>query len=147
MTDGDAALMDRALDSARRALAAGAVPVGACLAGPRGVVDAANDVVAGTDPTAHAEIQAIRAAAGAWRTTDLSGCRLFVTVEPCPMCRAACHYAGIDEVIYGVSLHEMHALTGAELVADAPGPPVTPGDGHDASLALLETWTRRRTAG
>ena len=93
----------RALDEARRAGAAGEVPIGAV------VIDAAGTVIGvgrnerevTHDPTAHAEVVALRAAGaalGAWR---LDGCTLAVTLEPCPMCAGAAWLARVDRVVFG----------------------------------------------
>jgi tRNA(adenine34) deaminase len=94
-----------ALSEARRALATGDVPVGAV------VVDASGSVIgtgqnareAEQDPTAHAEVLALRAAAkavGAWR---LSGCTLVVTLEPCTMCAGAAVLSRVDRIVYGAA--------------------------------------------
>ena len=95
--------MRTALREAERALVTGDVPVGAVVLGPDGVELAAacNEREAVGDPTAHAEVLALRAAAqalGAWR---LSGCTLVVTLEPCTMCAGALVLARVDRVVYG----------------------------------------------
>lgn len=99
-------LMDRALDEARAALAHDDVPVGAVVADlESGTVLAArhNERERLADPTAHAEILALRDAArarGSWR---LDGCALVVTLEPCPMCAGAAVAARVDEVVFGAT--------------------------------------------
>ncbi len=95
--------MRTALAQAGLAGAEGDVPVGAVVLGPDGAVLSVghNDREGSGDPTAHAEIVAIRAAAslmGAWR---LSGCTLVVTLEPCTMCAGAIVLARLDRVVYG----------------------------------------------
>jgi len=95
--------MRTALAQAELAGARGDVPVGAVVLGPDGVALAFgyNDREDSGDPTAHAEVVAIRAAArllGAWR---LSGCALVVTLEPCTMCAGAIILARLDKVVYG----------------------------------------------
>src|SRR5207249_9598915 len=82
--------MARALDEAREAGAAGEVPVGAVLVDGNGniVAAAGNRVERDRDPTAHAEMLALRAAAMRLDLTRLAGCDLYVTLEPCPMCAA-----------------------------------------------------------
>ena len=95
--------MRTALAQAELARAQGDVPVGAVVLDPAGAVLAAghNDREGSGDPTAHAEIVAIRAAArllGAWR---LTGCTLVVTLEPCTMCAGAIGLARLDKVVYG----------------------------------------------
>ncbi len=96
--------MARALAEARAAAAAGEVPVGAVVtAGATGAVIAAagNRVEALADPTAHAEILAIRAAAAALGTPRLAACDLVVTLEPCAMCAAAIAHARIRRLVFG----------------------------------------------
>lgn len=98
---GDASLMAAALAEARRAAAAGEVPIGAVVAIGGVIVGAGhNRPIAARDPTAHAEIVAIRAAAarGAYR---LPGADLYVTLEPCAMCVGAIIHARIARVFYG----------------------------------------------
>jgi tRNA(adenine34) deaminase len=95
--------MRAALEQARRAADTGDVPVGAVVVGPDGVRLSAccNAREASGDPTAHAEVVALRAAAavrGQWR---LSGCTLVVTLEPCTMCAGALVLARVDRVVYG----------------------------------------------
>jgi len=95
--------MRRALELARAAEAAGDVPVGAVVVGPDGSVlgEGFNEREATGDPTAHAELLAIRRAAarvGRWR---LDGATLYVTLEPCPMCAGAIACARLPLVVYG----------------------------------------------
>ena len=96
--------MRRALDAARDAALAGEVPVGAVVV-KDGVVIAvgANAPRALSDPTAHAEIQAIRAAASALGSDRLEGCDLWVTLEPCAMCAGAIAHARIARLYYGAA--------------------------------------------
>lgn len=99
---GDAALMARALDEARRAAAAGEVPVGAIVTLDGAIVGAGgNRPIAASDPTAHAEIVAIRAAAAARGAYRLPGAEIYVTLEPCAMCVGAIIHARIARVYYG----------------------------------------------
>ena len=96
-------LMAAALDLARLAPAHGDVPVGAVVVTADGAVvgTGANDREGSGDPTAHAEVLALRAAAaslGSWR---LTGCTLVVTLEPCTMCAGALVLARVDRVVYG----------------------------------------------
>ncbi|NVJ96977.1 MAG: nucleoside deaminase [Alphaproteobacteria bacterium] len=95
--------MHRALEEARRAASRGEVPIGAVVVGPDGAVLAAagNDVVAAKDPTGHAEMIAIRAAAKAFGSERLEGCDLYVTLEPCAMCAQAIAFARIRRVYFG----------------------------------------------
>lgn len=137
--------MVAALEMAARALAAGEAPVGACLV-QDGVITvrAHNGVGAGPDPTAHAEIAVIRAACRSHRTARLAGATLVVTVEPCPMCMAACHYAGIGRVVFGADLADLQAITGREL--SGPPPPglrLLGGIEAEACRELLRAWRPR----
>jgi tRNA(adenine34) deaminase len=97
----DLRLMRRALLAAEEAAEKGEVPVGAVVArGEEILAVAANEREATKDPTAHAELLAIRQAAntlGGWR---LTGCTLYATLEPCPMCAGAAHAARIDRLVY-----------------------------------------------
>ncbi len=95
-------LMRRALDEARAAGAAGEVPVGAVVVMDGRVIGAAhNQPVGAQDPTAHAEILALRAAARVAGNYRLNGAVLYVTVEPCLMCVGAIVHARIATVVYG----------------------------------------------
>ncbi|EFE68495.1 cytidine/deoxycytidine deaminase [Streptomyces viridosporus ATCC 14672] len=96
--------MRLALDEAERAVRGGDVPVGAVVLAPDGTTVLArghNEREAAGDPTAHAEVLAVRRAAaelGQWR---LAGCTLVVTLEPCTMCAGAIQQARVDRVVYG----------------------------------------------
>jgi tRNA(adenine34) deaminase len=99
-TDTD--FMRLALDQARDAAAAGEVPVGAVLViDQRVVAQAGNRAIADQDPTAHAEIVALRAAAHAVGNYRLLGATLYVTIEPCAMCAGAMVQARIARLVYG----------------------------------------------
>lgn len=98
-------LMELALECAREAQAAGEVPVGAVLVDASGAVvaRAANAPIARRDPTAHAEILALRAAGRALGNYRLPGCVLYVTLEPCPMCVGALVHARVARIVYGAA--------------------------------------------
>ena len=101
-TDGDAAFMGEALALARAAGARGEVPVGAVVVRDGIVIGrGGNAPIAGDDPTAHAEIAALRDAARAARNYRLPGCDLYVTLEPCAMCAGAIFHARIARVVFG----------------------------------------------
>ena len=96
--------MDLALDEARAAVAAGEVPVGCAIVRDGvTVATAGNRTLADRDPTAHAEMLAIRAACAALGSERLVGCDLYVTLEPCPMCAAAISFARIRRLYYGAA--------------------------------------------
>ena len=96
----------------RRAIALATHNVTAGAGGPFGAVvvrhgsiagEGVNSVTATNDPTAHAEVNAIRAAARALGSFTLSGCELYTSCEPCPMCLAAAYWARMDAIFYGAS--------------------------------------------
>jgi tRNA(adenine34) deaminase len=103
-SDADRALMEVALDEARAAAEAGDVPVGAVVArGDELLARSGNAREQAQDPTAHAEILALRRAAvmvGSWH---LEGCTLYVTLEPCAMCAGALVLARIDRLVYAAA--------------------------------------------
>lgn len=108
----DPRLMRAAVDEAAAGLAAGdGGPFGAVVTRD-GVVIARghNQVVGLNDPSAHAEVQAIRAACRELGTFDLSGCEIYATCEPCPMCFATIHWARIDRVHFGASRADAAAI-------------------------------------
>ena len=138
--------MARALDAARAAAARGEVPVGAVVSDPAGAVLA----VAGNrtrelhDPTAHAELLAIRAACGVLGSERLTGCTLHITLEPCPMCAAAIGFARIARLYYGASDPKSGGVAHGARVFTHPtchhAPDVYPGIGEAESAALLSTF-------
>jgi tRNA(adenine34) deaminase len=94
--------METALAQARLALAAREVPIGALVvANGRVIGEGFNQPISSTDPTAHAEIVALRRAASTTGNYRLVGCTLYVTVEPCLMCVGAAFNARIDRLVYG----------------------------------------------
>lgn len=94
--------MERALDEARRCLKWGDVPVGAVVAREDQVLaSAGNQRERLNDPTAHAEILALREASGSAGSWHLEGCTLYVTLEPCAMCAGAMVLARIDRLVFG----------------------------------------------
>jgi tRNA(adenine34) deaminase len=100
----DARRMGLALEEARRAEAAGEVPVGAVVVLDGRVIGRGhNRVIAASDPTAHAEVVALRDAAQAVSNYRLAGADLYTTVEPCPMCCGAALNARIARVVYGAA--------------------------------------------
>ena len=142
--------MDQALDQARAAAARGETPVGAVLTAPDGRVLAAdgNRVRQLADPTAHAEMLVIRAAAAALGSERLTGCGLTVTLEPCPMCAGAIAHARIATLWYGAPDPKGGGVDHGPRVFHHPTchhrPQVYGGIREDASAALLRTFFRDR---
>ena len=121
--DADEVYMDEALQEAEKAYAMGEVPIGAVLVDEAGniIARAHNLREAGHDATAHAEMLVIREGCRKLHRWRLSGCTLFVTVEPCPMCAGAIVMSRVDRVVYGA----LDAKAGAcESVFNIPGNPV-----------------------
>ena len=113
--------MQRALDEARRAALAGEVPIGAVVVREGAIIAAAHNAPRALhDPTAHAEILAIRAAARALGDERLSGCELWVTLEPCAMCAGAIAHARIARLYYAASDPKGGAVEHGARVFDQP---------------------------
>jgi guanine deaminase len=102
----DEKFMRLAIEKTREGIRAGQTPFGACIVSPDGEVVAANHNVvwATTDITAHGEINTIREACRNKKTIDLSGCTIYSTTEPCPMCFSAIHWARISRIVFGASI-------------------------------------------
>jgi len=114
--------MDAALDEARRAGSAGEVPIGAIVALDGEIVGRGfNHPIASTDPTAHAEIIAIRAAALHIGNYRLTGAVLCVTIEPCLMCVGALVHARIGTLVYGASEPRTGAVASTVRGGELPG--------------------------
>ena len=102
--DFDAAMMREALSLAGEAAARGEVPVGAVVVSGGAILGRGfNCPISAADPTAHAEIRALREATAALRNYRLPGCTLYVTLEPCAMCAGAILHARIKRVVYGAA--------------------------------------------
>jgi tRNA(adenine34) deaminase len=100
----DAEYMRRALELARKAESEGEVPIGALVVVEERIVgEGWNRPIAAADPTAHAEIQAIRAAGVSQKNYRLTGATLYVTLEPCDMCVGAMFHARIARVVFGAT--------------------------------------------
>jgi tRNA(Arg) A34 adenosine deaminase TadA len=147
--DDREAFMRAALDEARRALAAGEVPVGAVLVMDGQIVARGyNQPISSNDPTAHAEVVVLRAAAKALSNYRLTGSTLYVTVEPCLMCAGALVHARVREVVFGAPEPRSGAVVSAARVLDTPGLNhrvlVSGGVLEDECRALMQTFFRDR---
>ena len=142
--------MDTALSQAADAASRGEVPVGALIVGPDGqiIAQAGNRTRELNDPTAHAEILAIRAACAALGSERLPGCDLYVTLEPCPMCASAISQARIGRLYYGASDPKSGGVAHGPRVFEHPQshhvPEVYDGIGAQASEALLKDFFQQR---
>ncbi len=143
--------MRAALDAASAAAAAGEVPVGAVIVLDGQIIaTAANAPRARYDPTAHAEMLAIRAAAAAIGADRLSACELWVTLEPCAMCAGAIAHARIARLYYGASDPKGGAVEhGPRLFSQGTvhhRPELFPGIGEREAAALLRAFFAARRA-
>jgi len=142
--------MDEALALAEAAAAAGEVPVGAVVTGPDGkvIAGAHNRVVTDHDPTAHAEMLAIREAARMLGSERLEGCDLYVTLEPCAMCAQAIAFARLRRVYYGASDPKGGGVAhGARIFAQKTThhrPDVYDGIGEARAAKILKDFFRDR---
>jgi guanine deaminase len=97
----DKKFLRKAIEIAAAGIKDGGGPFGAVISkGGKIIAESNNKVVLNTDPTAHAEILAIREASGFLKTYDLTGCVLYASCEPCPMCLGALYWSGIKKVVY-----------------------------------------------
>jgi tRNA(adenine34) deaminase len=145
--------MRRCLELAEKAALAGDTPVGALIVRDGEVVaEGVERTRAALDPSAHAEVEAIRQACQRLATLDLRGCALYSTVEPCVLCGYAIRRVGIAHVIYGVPAGQAGACTSSyAILADRdldgwpPVPEVTAGVLADECLAALSGARRGST--
>ncbi len=101
VTDDDRRFMNMAIELSERNIAEGGGPFGAVIVKDGEVLaSAANRVVPNNDPTAHAEVNAIREACAKLQTFSLKGSTIYASCEPCPMCLSAIYWAGIDRICY-----------------------------------------------
>lgn len=142
--------MAAALDEARLAAVRGEVPVGAVIVDASGVIiaRAGNRVVEGRDPTAHAELLAIRQAAAALGSERLSDCDLYVTLEPCAMCAQAIAFARLRRLYYGADDPKGGGVIHGARIFTQPTchhkPEVYGGIGERAASAILKDFFAAR---
>lgn len=148
MTDED--FMRLAIARARAGIETGETPFGACIVKSGQVVVVQHNCVwGGTDITAHAEVVAIRDACKSLQTVDLTGCVLYSTTEPCPMCFSACHWARVSKIVFGTLIADVNALGFNELPISSEEmkrlgkSPVEIEGGvlREENLTLLREWT------
>ena len=141
--------MRRALDEAQAAAAAGEVPVGAVvLRGDEVVAVTRNGMRTRRDPTAHAEMEALRAAATALGTERLDECDLWVSLEPCAMCAGAIALARIRRLYFAAPDPKGGAVVHGPRLFTQPtchhAPEVYPGIGEEEAAAMLRDFFRER---
>ena len=149
-------LMRLAIEKTREGIAAGQSPFGSIIVkGGEVVASTHNTVWRDTDPTAHAEVNCLRAAAKALQTIDLEGCTLYSTCEPCPMCLAAIHWAKVDRVVFGATIDdaatagfcELHVA--AETLAEMGRSPLVVEGGllREDCATLFDEWKKAGLCG
>jgi tRNA(adenine34) deaminase len=142
-------MMEEALVLARLAAASGEVPVGAIVVKDGQIIGrGANRPLESHDPTAHAEIIALREAAAALGNDRLIGCELWVTLEPCAMCAGAIAHARIARLYYGADDPKGGAVTHGPRLFDQPTvhhrPQISAGIAADEAAALLKAFFAER---
>ena len=147
--DSDLPFMQRALELAREAEALGEVPVGAVLVANGEVIgEGYNQPISLNDPTAHAEIIALRAAAQSRGNYRLNDCTLYVTLEPCPMCAGALLQARVKRVVFAA--HDKRAGAGGSVLQVLRHPQLnhicqlTPGVLADEAQQLLTQFFQKK---
>jgi tRNA(adenine34) deaminase len=141
--------MDLALKAAEKAGKSGEVPIGCVVVRDGKVVAAAgNRTITDRDPTAHAEVLAIREASEKLGTERLTDCDLYVTLEPCTMCAGAISFARIRRLYYGAADPKGGAVDSGVRFFASPtchhAPEVYPGVGETVSATLLREFFRER---
>jgi tRNA(Arg) A34 adenosine deaminase TadA len=151
MLDHDQDTMRIALDRAQDAAARGEAPIGAVVVDPSTgeiVAAAGNSPIGLHDPTAHAEILALRQAAAARGNYRLTGLTLYVTLEPCPMCAGAISHARIGRLVYGADDPKGGGVAHGARVFDQPTchwrPAVEGGVLAEESAEMLRAFFRAR---
>lgn len=110
-TDKHEYFMQKAINLAKQSVAKGGGPFGAVVVKNENIVAQGNNVVTlKNDPTAHAEVTAIRKACKKLNTFDLSGCTIYTSCEPCPMCLSAIYWAHIESIYYGCSKEDAASI-------------------------------------
>ena len=151
MKNDDEAYMRMAIEKARAAVASDQSPFGACIVRDGQVLACEHNVVwRTTDSTAHAEITAIRAACRNVNSVKLTGATIYSTTEPCPMCFAAIHWAGIARIVYGASIADAARASFGELTISnidmkrlgGSGVDVVPAVLAPEAAALFDEWLK-----
>jgi tRNA(Arg) A34 adenosine deaminase TadA len=141
--------MDRAIREARKNLVRpDGGPFGACIVQDGRIVAVARNAVLTSDATSHAEVNAIRKASKKLRTFDLTGCEIYSTTEPCPMCFGAIHWARIGTVYYGTGIrdaaragfHELRISSAQMKALGGSKVRLVPGFMRDECQKLFDVW-------
>lgn len=144
--------MHMAIAKAREGVEQGELPFGACIVKDGIVLGCEhNTILSGEDVTAHAEMNAIKHACRALNSLDLSGCVIYCTCEPCPMCLGALGLANVSRIVYGARISDVD-LAGYTVLETPEGLAETIGNGRiqvtrdflkDEAIKLFREWERR----
>lgn len=149
----DEKFMRLAIKKAIQGIKKGQTPFGACIVKDGRVVSCEhNTVFQDTDITAHAEINAIQNACKKLKTIDLSGCVIYSTCEPCPMCFSACHWARISKIYFGAGIDDAKKAGFSEILlsnkkikqASKLGIAISAGFLKDECLEVFRIWSRKK---
>jgi len=153
MVNNHEKFMRLAIAKARQGIAKKQTPFGACIVKNNKVVACTHNIVwKSRDITAHAEISAIRIACRRLKAIDLSGCVIYSTCEPCPMCFAACHWAKISTIVFGARIktakkfgfNELYIPNRQMIRLGKSGIKVRAGFLEKENLALFKFWSQRQ---
>ncbi|MDD5097174.1 MAG: nucleoside deaminase [Candidatus Omnitrophica bacterium] len=151
MRNNDIKFMRLAIEKAREGIKKGQAPFGACIVKGNKVIACSHNIVwKSCDITAHAEIQAIRIACKSLKNIDLSGCAIYSTTEPCPMCFSASHWAKISRIVFGAQIKDaldygFNELRVSNLKLAKLGKnkiSITSGVLRKENIALFEYWKK-----
>ena len=150
ITQRDEYFMRLAIEKTRQGIRLGQTPFGACIVRADGSIASCehNTVWKTTDITAHGEIQAIRTACQLMGGIDLSGCTIYSTTEPCPMCFSAIHWAKIRRIVFGASIDDARTAGFNELMVSndimkresKSGVEIEPGCLRQECAGLFQEW-------
>ncbi len=149
----DEKFMRLAIKKAKEGIARGQTPFGACIVKNGKVISCAHNIVwKNMDITAHAEINALRQACKKLGGIDLSGCVIYSTCEPCPMCFSACHWGRVSSIVYGAQVKDAKRFGFRELVVSNKKMKqlsksridITGGFLKEDNLGLFKLWSKRR---
>lgn len=144
--------MQAAIEKAREGVYKGQTPFGACIVKESQIICTAHNIVWDTcDITAHAEINAIRQACKKLNSVNLSGCTIYSTCEPCPMCFSAIHWAGIKKIVYGANISDAKNFGFSELTINnfqmkdlgQSHIKIIPDFMRDENVRLFQEWSAR----
>ena len=155
LLDADLKFMRLAIVKAKAGIKKGQTPFGACIVKKNRVVACSHNLVwKNNNITAHAEMTAIALACKTLKTIDLSGCIIYSTCEPCPMCFSACHWARISRIVFGCAIKDARSFGFNEMAVcnlnlkklAKSKIKITCGLAQKENIALFEFWKKQAKA-